>query len=137
MSELQSTMAEKVLDKKQFLSKITSMKEHLQALLQKKLRLELEIKSLKKSIQERQKNFLKSMTSVKISAGLEGSSLTDLEDPLLVSLRDEAESLDQRISEALESCQKLISTYEDQESNFDETPILEYFEKVVFRPISD
>lgn len=57
-------------DRKLLKNKLKNMNNHLEALLNKKLRLEIEIRTLKKSIKEKEKNFKKN--SLKISASLEG-----------------------------------------------------------------
>lgn len=65
-------MAENILNSRQAqLSKLKGLREHLEALLQKRARLELEIKSLRKTYSKRKKEINNKTKSVKISLSLE------------------------------------------------------------------
>lgn len=55
-------------------TKLRNLKEHLQALIDKKIRLEFEIKSLEKSIKNKQRSKAKSL---KLRVGLEASEALD------------------------------------------------------------
>lgn len=67
-------------------NKLSNMKDHLETLLRKKIRLESEISLLKKQIADKQKHF-ELQTKTKIS--LESQQTWDLKDPMPVWLQEE------------------------------------------------
>lgn len=90
----------------QYTSKLKNMNLHLREILAKKARLELEIKTLKKSIKEKQENYEKSL---RVKLSLEASKLISpeefnhiqQEDPLLAEALIQLEDADRAIKETL------------------------------------
>lgn len=90
----------------QYTSKLKNMNLHLREILAKKARLELEIKTLKKSIKEKQENYEKSL---RVKLSLEASKLItpeefshiQQEDPLLAEALIQLEDADRAINETL------------------------------------
>lgn len=90
----------------QYTSKLKNMNLHLREILAKKARLELEIKTLKKSIKEKQENYEKSL---RVKLSLEASKLISpeefshiqQEDPLLAEALIQLEDADRAINETL------------------------------------
>lgn len=111
MSSTDSTTSQELLQKKQFLSKIKGMKETLEILIRKKIRLEFEIRNLRRALRTKTKNFKESETSLKFNVGLEGQ-LLEVSDPNLPVSSQELElaALDSQIREEIESCRDLTSS---------------------------
>ena len=96
----------------QYTSKLKNMNLHLKEILAKKARLEIEIKSLKKSIKEKQENYEKSL---RVKLSLEDSKLIDQvelnqiwqEDPLLAEALIQLEETDRVIKETLKESENI------------------------------
>lgn len=74
-------------DVKLYKSKLSGMKDHLEALLKKKIRLETEITILKKSIKNKEKNFaLQVKGKVNLESQSEQPSVVIQEDQILINL---------------------------------------------------
>ena len=91
----------------QYTSKLKNMNLHLKEILAKKARLEIEIKSLKKSIKEKQENYEKSL---RVKLSLEDSKVFDQdeqnqlwqENPLLAESLTQFDDTRRAIQETLE-----------------------------------
>ena len=91
----------------QYTSKLKNMNLHLREILAKKARLELEIRTLKQSIKEKQENYEKSLR-VKLSLEASGPipkdefSKLQQEDPLLAEAIIQLDNTEREILETLE-----------------------------------
>lgn len=91
------------------LSKLKSLKTHLSNLLAKKIRLELEIKQLKKTIQKRSQTIEKSKKDFSMKVSLENVLSVDSISPKGMALT-EIEMLDLEISQELLNLQRIYNS---------------------------
>lgn len=102
-------------------NKLLGVREHLKALINKKLRLEFEIKQLEKSLKNKQRA---SSRSLKLKVGLEDTQLMDLNtaqdllemSPDLINVIQRGDVLVQEITDLLES-EGYISKEEQERLN--------------------
>lgn len=95
-----------------FNSKLKGMKEHLKALIEKKLRLDLEIKDLKKTINSKQTEHEK---YVRLRLSMEDSEMLHIEDQQLLF---EASSVTLTLIREHDEIEKEINRILEEEKNF-------------------